>query len=247
MRHAVIRLLPTLDADGPEQMARDEALLEVATGTTLRLYRWDPPTVSLGCFQDHAASTSGLPPGMAVVRRITGGGAIWHQHEVTYALAGVLGHDGLPQRARDLYPLIHGAVLAALARRGAGLTSQPQSTGDRRYQAEPRCFASPAADDLVHADGGKALGSAARARGGRLVLHGSLKLASNAWDGAKVTGCGLDWETAAAALREGISGALGQPFVPSAWTPAELDAAARIRRDRYANDAWVVRRSGPRP
>jgi lipoate-protein ligase A len=228
-------------------MARDEALLETASVTTLRLYAWDPPAVSLGCFQDHAASTAGLPAGLAVVRRITGGGAIWHQHEVTYCLAGVLGCDGLPERARDLYPLVHGSVLAALARAGAGLALQPQSTGDRRYQAEPRCFASPAADDLVHADGGKALGSAARARGTRVVLHGSLKLASNAWDGAAVTGCGLDWERAAAALREGMCGALGRPLVVGEWTPAELEAAARIRRERYTDDAWVVRRSGPRP
>lgn len=243
----MIRLLPTLSADGPEQMARDEALLEAAAVTTLRLYRWDPPTVSLGCFQDHAAIRAALPPGTALVRRITGGGAIWHQHEVTYCLAGELGRDGLPGRARDLYPLIHGAVLAALARRGAGLALQPQSTGDRRYQAEPRCFASPAADDLVHADGGKALGSAARARGGRFILHGSLKLASNPWDGGAVTGCGLGWEAAAAALREGVCGALAMALQPGDWTPVEVEAAGRIRRERYADDAWVVRRSGPRP
>ncbi|MBN8526995.1 MAG: hypothetical protein J0M02_16800, partial [Planctomycetes bacterium] len=154
----MIRLLPTLIADGPEQMARDEALLEAAEGPTLRLYRWEPMAVSLGCFQEHAASTARIPAGVAVVRRITGGGAIWHADEVTYCLAGRLGADGLPSRARDLYPLVHGAVLAALARRGASLALQPASVGDRRYAAEPRCFASPAADDLVHADGGKALG-----------------------------------------------------------------------------------------
>ncbi len=243
----MIRLLPTLTADGPEQMARDEALLELSGPTTMRLYRWDPPTVSLGCFQDHAATTTGLPAGTAVVRRITGGGAIWHEHEVTYALAGVLGRDGLPERARDLYPLIHGAVLASLARRGAGLALQPTSTGDRRYQAEPRCFASPAADDLVHADGGKALGSAARARGARCVLHGSLKLASNRWDGQAVTGCGLDWDSAAAALREGVCAALGLPLLPGEWTSEEMRGAERIRQERYGDDAWVVRRDGPRP
>lgn len=243
----MIRLLPTLTADGPEQMARDEALLEAAPCTTLRLYRWSPMAVSLGCFQDHAASTAGLPPGTAVVRRITGGGAIWHADEVTYCLAGRLGQDGLPARARDLYPLVHGAVLAALARRGAALALQPQSTGDRRYAAEPRCFASPAADDVVHADGGKALGSAARARGERVIMHGSLKLQSNAWDREAVTGCGLDWESAAAALREGMCGALGLPLVPGAWQPAEEAAAARIRGERYGDDAWVRLRTGPRP
>lgn len=243
----MIRLLPTLIADGPEQMARDEALLEASQGSTLRLYRWEPMAVSLGCFQEHAASTARIPAGVAVVRRITGGGAIWHADEVTYCLAGRLGSDGLPARARDLYPLVHGAVLAALARRGARLAMQPESVGDRRYAAEPRCFASPAADDLVHADGGKALGSAARARGDRFILHGSLKLRSNDWDGPAVTGCGLSWDAAAAALREGVAGMTGAPLSPGGWTAAELAAAARIRRERYGDDAWVVRRSGPRP
>lgn len=243
----MIRLLPTLMADGPEQMARDEALLEAAACATLRLYRWQPMAVSLGCFQEYAASTADLPPGVAVVRRITGGGAIWHADEVTYCLAGILGRDGLPARARDLYPLIHGAVLAALARRGAQLALQPHSTGDRRYAAEPRCFASPALDDVVHADGGKALGSAARARGERCILHGSLKLQSNAWDAAAVTGCGLTWDAAAAALREGVCAALAQPLIPGTWTDEELAAAARIRGERYGDDAWVVRRAGPRP
>jgi lipoate-protein ligase A len=242
-----IRLLPDLDADGPEQMARDEALLGLAAGTTLRLYRWTPPTVSLGCFQDHAAIAPRLPPGTPLVRRITGGGAIWHQHEVTYCLAGILGEGGLPGAARGLYPLIHGAVLAALARRGATLTLQAETTGDRRYAAEPRCFASPAADDVVHADGGKALGSAARARGTRVVLHGSLKLASNAWDLDAVRGCGLEWPAAASALREGICAALERPLVAGTWTDQEIAAAQRIRSERYAGPAWVERREGLRP
>jgi lipoate-protein ligase A len=242
-----MRLLPTLDADGPEQMARDETLLALAGPCSLRLYRWTPPALSLGCFQDFAASTARVPPGTAVVRRITGGGAIWHEHEVTYCLAGALGADGLPERARDLYPLIHGAVLAALARREARLDLQSETVGDRRYAAEPRCFASPAADDLVHADGGKVLGSAARARGGRVILHGSLKLASNAWDGPAVAGCGLSWEDAAAALREGVCAALGAPLSPGEWSAAELAETARLRTARYGDRAWVERREGLRP
>jgi lipoyl(octanoyl) transferase len=243
----MIRLLPEVESDGARQMALDEALLESGAGLALRLYRWSPPAVSLGCFQDYAAIAPRLPGGLAVVRRITGGGAIWHQHEVTYALAGDLGRDGLPARTAELYPLIHGAVLTALAQRGAHLAAQAQSVGDRRYRDEPRCFASPAADDLVHADGGKVLGSAARARGSRVLLHGSLKLASNPWDAGAVTGCGLAWPDAAAALCAGIAAALAQPVMPGPFSDAELAAAERIRAARYGDDGWVVRRSGPRP
>jgi lipoate-protein ligase A len=245
-----LRLLPDLSADGPTQMAADEALLAAAEGPTLRLYRWQPATVSLGYFQDHGAiaarlAQDGLTP--PLVRRITGGGAIWHQHEVTYALVGTLGAGGLPVRTADCYRLIHGSVAAALGRRGASLGLQTRSVGDRRYAEEPRCFASPAMDDLVAATGGKALGSAARTRGGRVLIHGSLKLASNPWDGEAVAGCGLDWDSAAAALREGLAQALGAALEPGAWSAAELAERRRIAAERYGDDGWVVRRSGPRP
>jgi lipoate-protein ligase A len=227
-------------------MALDEALLEAAQCLTLRLYTWQPPAVSLGYFQDYPTIASALPPGIDVVRRITGGGAIWHEHEVTYSLVGWLGRDGLPGSTRDLYGPFHGAIRAELARHGATLVAQPETVGDRRYRDEPRCFASPAADDLVHADGGKTLGSAARARGQRVLLHGSLKLASNPWDGPVVTGCGLDAATAANCLVAGIATALGQSPVAGQLTASEQAAAQRIAADRYATTAWVRERSGPR-
>ncbi|HEX3134679.1 MAG TPA: hypothetical protein VHX44_14005 [Planctomycetota bacterium] len=243
----MLRLLPFLDADGATQMAADEALLEAATAPSLRLYRWSPATVSLGYFQEHALIAPHLPPGMALVRRITGGGAIWHEHEVTYCLVGTLGQDGWPERVRDCYPLLHRALRLALRQAGTTLDSQDESIGDRRYRDEPRCFASPAADDLVAGDGGKVLGSAGRVRGNRVLVHGSLKLASNPWDGAAVSGCGLSFERAAAVMTEAFAAALGQMPKPGAWTTDELAARERIRAVRYDDDGWVVARRGPRP
>ncbi len=242
----MLRLLPLLEAPGATQMATDEALLGCALVPTLRLYTWSPATVSLGYFQDYASIARQLPAGMPVVRRITGGGAIWHEHEVTYALIGVLGEAGLPARTKDLYPLVHGAIREALARRGAPLIAQAETVGDRRYSEEPRCFASPAADDLVHADGGKSLGSAARARGGRVLLHGSLKLASNPWDDAAVAACGLSAGDAAAALIEGLCNALAQPVSEGNLTTTELSERDRLSYERYATDDWVKLRQGPR-
>ena len=243
----MLRLLPFLDADGATQMAADEALLEVAAAPALRFYHWTPATVSLGYFQDHASIAPLLPAGMPLVRRITGGGAIWHEHEVTYCLVGTLGQDGWPQRVRDCYPLLHGALRAGLRHAGATLESQPDSVGDRRYRDEPRCFASPAADDLVHGEGGKVLGSAGRVRGERVLIHGSLKLASNPWDGAAVRGCGLSFERAAAVMTEAFAAARGQVPTAAGWTADEVAARERIRAGRYDDDGWVVARRGPRP
>jgi lipoate-protein ligase A len=247
----MLRLLPLLTADGPTHMATDEALLEAAAVPTLRLYRWQPATVSLGYFQDYQAVRAALPLDHGrpppVVRRITGGGAIWHQHEVTYCLVGRLGADGLPARVRDLYPLLHGALLAGLRAHGASLERQPAPAGDRRYRDEPRCFASPASDDLMTPGGAKVLGSAARARGERVLVHGSLKLESNPWDGGQASGCGLDFAAAAAVLEQAVAGALATTLEAGALEAAELAVRARILAERYGDDAWVCERRGPRP
>ena len=83
-------------------MAVDSALLATATAPTLRLYAWQPHAVSLGYFQ--ALSDFGdLPPGTPVVRRTTGGGAIFHGDELTYSLAldAIALPSGLAARARE--------------------------------------------------------------------------------------------------------------------------------------------------
>ena len=77
-------------------MAVDETLLESAaetSATTLRFYRWDRPTLSLGYFQQTADRTQ--HPESAdcpLVRRSSGGGAIVHDHELTYSLAAAKPH-----------------------------------------------------------------------------------------------------------------------------------------------------------
>ncbi len=243
----MLRVLPMLDADGPTQMAADEAMLEASDESSMRLYRWTPATVSLGYFQDYSTVAKQLPPSMPVVRRITGGGAIWHEHEVTYCLTATAGQDGFPVRVRDAYTLLHGAVLSGLRHALATLTMQPASIGDRRYRDEPRCFASPAADDVVTDTGGKVLGSAGRQRGNRILIHGSLKLASNPWDGDSVAGCHLDFSAAATVLQNALAAALGQTANAGTWTTTELAARQRILHERYGTDAWVVHRQGPRP
>ncbi|MBA2481712.1 MAG: lipoate--protein ligase family protein [Planctomycetes bacterium] len=244
-----LRLLPLITADGASQMALDEALLDAARGPTLRIYRWAEPTVSLGYFQDHGSVVASLPvqDPPRVVRRITGGGAIWHEHEVTYCLVANRGMAGVPADTRALYAQLHGEVLEELAHRGAALDLQRGTTGDRRYRDEPRCFASPAENDLVASAGGKALGSAARTRGARILVHGSLKLASNRWDLGAVAACGLSTDDAVTALITGLARAIGVEPSPGDISAEETAARDRILQERYATSDWVQRRIGPRP
>lgn len=94
-------------------MAADEALLESAINdglATVRVYAWSEPTVSLGYFQraDEIAADPQLA-GLAAVRRLSGGGAILHHHEITYSLAIPATHPllcsdrtGNPKRKRGM-------------------------------------------------------------------------------------------------------------------------------------------------
>ena len=194
----MLRILSPLVGDGPTQMTTDEALLQCAPmhdAAVLRTYTWSPATVSLGYFQDFDSVAASLPHNVPVVRRITGGGAIWHEHEITYSLIAHAGRD-VPARSSDLYHLIHQAIAHELRKRGASIGHQAETSGDRRYRDEPRCFASPASDDLIHPNGGKVLSSAVRTRGDYVLLHGSLKTASNDWDQEVTASCELPPEEA---------------------------------------------------
>ena len=107
----ILHILRDPALDGPTNMARDEHLLhsEALRPAVLRLYAWTPPTISLGYFQRYA-DVARLPAdvrNLPVVRRITGGGAILHDREVTYCL--VL-DDSVPvatQPPLALYQLVH--------------------------------------------------------------------------------------------------------------------------------------------
>ena len=99
-------LLSDSPARGPWNMALDDALLETADADglcVLRLYAWDPPTLSFGRnepalrrYDRDAIAQRGL----ATVRRPTGGRAVWHHREVTYAVTAPVATFG---SLRDTY------------------------------------------------------------------------------------------------------------------------------------------------
>jgi lipoate-protein ligase A len=174
-----LRVLRDEPAPAAWNMAVDDALLQRATEPTLRLYGWWPHAVSLGWFQ-RFAEFADLPPGTPIVRRRTGGGAIHHGDELTFAL--VLPADLLPRDVAASYVLLHDAIRAALA--DCGIACERLDAG---HAPTPRpitrwCFAEPGRDDLVTARG-KLLGSAQRrvqTPSPRVLHHGSLVVSTPA-------------------------------------------------------------------
>jgi lipoate-protein ligase A len=171
-------LLDSMGSSGAVNMAIDAGLLALAERTGrafLRLYRFDPPCLSFGRNEpvtgyDRAAIAR---LGVDVVRRPTGGRAVWHEHEVTYAVAvPIAAFGGL----RLAYEAIQGWLAAALRTLGAEATLAPPGSlpGARRGA----CFAAPVGGEVL-VDGRKLVGSAQAHRGRALLQHGSVLLAGS--------------------------------------------------------------------
>ncbi len=88
------RIIKTINDSGAKQMAVDEAILKARiknkVPNTLRFFTWEPLCVTIGFFQslkEEVDIEKARSMGVDVVRRYTGGGAVLHEHELTYSLA----------------------------------------------------------------------------------------------------------------------------------------------------------------
>lgn len=260
---------------GTWNMAVDEALLLDAAehaSASLRFYRWNEPTLSLGYFQHyedrelHAASRN-----CAVVRRQTGGGAILHDRELTYSLVLPPGHPLTRQNER-LYQIVHEVFVQSLWLP----TSQPNELPHLHIRGEG--FARPPADEpflcfqrrakgdvvFVSDTSGsiavslsqnpspamadwKIIGSAQRRHQGAVLQHGSL-LIERSPSAPELLGLhDLEGRSAAqdaviSAVASGLSNVLALRLHPSEL-PAELESiATRIANNKYGMPAWTKRR-----
>lgn len=132
------RLITGFDLPGHRQMALDEALLEsVIRGgaPVVRLYTWRPATLSLGVNQpiagvDRAACRE---RGFGLVRRITGGRAVLHQHELTYAVIAPRSDPRVSGGMIESYRKISAALVRGLRMLGADVAlAEPDTELVRR-------------------------------------------------------------------------------------------------------------------
>lgn len=168
--------LPPCSLSGSWQMAIDAWLLERISqgergGPLLRFYRWSGPTLSLGRHQrtlDPRWLRLAMEGRLTLVRRPSGGSAVLHGGDLTYALIW----PDPPRRRREAYHLSCLWLQEAFAAMG-----QPLEFGDSPCRADqPNCFASSTAADLVHGNGQKRIGSAQFWKRGCLLQHGSVAI-----------------------------------------------------------------------
>lgn len=268
------RLLETGPAPGAWNMAVDEALLEaVGRGDappTLRFYGWDPPALSLGFFQDREREVDlegCAAQGFDCVRRPTGGRAVLHAAEVTYAVVVPEGQAGVGGSVSESYRAIGEGLAAGLKRLGVPAEMAPaERRGGARSAA---CFAAPSFYELVVA-GRKLVGSAQVRRCGAILQHGSILLS---FDAEQLLRClavpagpgrerlrrGLATHVAsleqvlgrtpgfaevAAAVAAGMGEAFGVILESGQLSLAEQARAAELAREKYTSETWNGRRPG---
>lgn len=266
---ATWRLLLDGERDGASNMAIDEAILEaVIRGNslpTLRFYGWSPPCLSLGRNQPLAEANLAAcrAAGVDVVRRPSGGQAVLHAEELTYAVA-LLQSD----------PRSEGGVLEGYRRLSEGLLTGLWQLGVEAVQAlatrqadgppSPICFDRPSDYEITLA-GRKLIGSAQWRRRGGVLQHGSLpltgdltrivdlvvlgerdpeverrRLAGRVISLAEARGKGVSFADAASGLAQGLATTLNLVLVPGDLSSEEQALAAKLRT-RYTGDEWTAR------
>lgn len=241
---------------GAENMAQDEALLYEAdrTGAAfLRLYRWTPPCLSFGRNEPARARYDRVAIerlGFDVVRRPTGGRAVWHEHELTYAVAAPVAAFGT---LRASYRAIHERLAAALRRLGAAAALAADRAAPALDDVSGACFAAPVGGEVVVA-GRKLVGSAQVRHGSAFLQHGSMLLDGtqqrlqaisrqpSAVSGhttlSAILGRSVSFEEVASA----IAAAWACPLVPSAHPPTTARESFRVRPSAFADPSWTWRR-----
>lgn len=260
-------------ARGSWNMAVDESILESASAgkvlPTLRLYAWNPACLSLGYAQ--SISDVDIPRlearGWEMVRRPTGGRAILHCDELTYAIAAPTSEPCLTGNLLESYQRISEALLLAL-----NMLSIPAERLEKplikstSVDQNPVCFERPSNYEITY-HGKKIIGSAQARRRDGVLQHGSLPLfgdlsritkvltypddLSRSESGVRlltrattletILGHPVSWDDAAQAFMAAFQQCLNLDFEIGELTPAEQIRTEELEKNKYALPSWSGR------
>ena len=256
------RFFDTGPLDGPGNMALDEALLSCfdpkSSRPVFRLYGWSPPAFSVGKFQRPGdvldldrCSRDGVP----VVRRVTGGGCIYHAEELTYSIVCAPEHISGVEGVKESYRKLCGFLLIAYRNLGLepAFAVESDQVSQRLGEKTPLCFAGTEEYDITI--GGRKLGGNAQRRTrGIIFQHGSIPLRDSLAAAAPYLRGDIGAAGGAASLEdlgvndspERIKNRLAEAFAenlgialtlaePVEW---ERHMSAMLLETKYRADAW---------
>ncbi len=195
------RFVTTPPLTGQDNMRYDAQTLErVGLGElppTVRFFRFREPTVTYGHLQKIGSIRPLVPQGWDTAQRPTGGGLVFHEHDLCLSLCWRKGQSPIPPRPREMYRWIH-----AVIRKGLGGHLQTASCADACAEKKPfalrDCFKEPVGYDLLSGSE-KVVGGALRSTREAVLYQGSIQIPMA--------------EPAAEALRRALDEALTDPHV----------------------------------
>mgnify|MGYP001583399874 FL=1 len=262
------RIVETEPLDADENMALDEAIFNCFCDTpaalpVFRIYQWDSPAFSIGASQipgRHLDLRKCRSYGISCVRRMTGGGIIFHDREITYSLVIPKAFYGLPKEVAASFKKICEFIMIFYRRLGlspAFAVGQPYGG----FIGEPAefCFAGREKYDIVI--GGKKIGGNAQKRCQKAVFqHGSIPLSIDRKRIAEFTlgECAKELSGATALnelsshlvsqeelislLKESFIEAFSVSKTENFLKKEELLLARKLKKEKYSNDAWNIER-----
>lgn len=251
-----------------ENMAIDEAIFQETVKNkkppTLRFFGWHPAAVSIGYFQELKTEINFNQcqwSGVDIVRRITGGKAVYHHDEVTYSLTAGSSAKIFPGNISGTYEKISLCLARGLSELGinAHLAEGEKSAASKKKNGSSCCFSIPSGNELL-VDGRKICGSAQMRTHGGFLQHGSLlmtfdpvetaALILSSWASEpaeklrrsvtavnEVISSPVSPERLCAVLQKGFINELGIDLSEEPLTPAEKELSACLV-EKYESHAW---------
>lgn len=231
-------------------MAIDEVLLSSRV-PVLRFYQWEPCAVSIGRYQnlDEIDLEFCINNNIDVVRRITGGKAVLHEKELTYAF--IIDKEMMPRSIIGSYKIISSAIIQGL--RVLGLNSEMNSSKIKNRD-NPVCFQEPSFNELT-INRKKFIGSAQIRKKGKLLQHGSIltgidtekhsscfKKKPEADDLRKrITYIDIPEEKLKSAIKQGFSGYFNTSLNERSLRNREISEAKELAIMKYKSEDWHYR------
>ncbi len=255
------RFIYTGKQDCYSNMALDEAiLLSVKSGaspTTVRVYRWEEASVSVGYRQKILADYSSPVP---LVRRPTGGRAVFHDDEYTVSVIGR--NDSFKDFGNMLatYMAISSSILAGLALFGVEGSLVPKDRPAIKSKKTPICFDISSVYEIL-CFGKKIVGSAQRRLKDAFLQQSSIPLFIDTQkfppmsdifkDGERFSLASSniaflrqfistfpEEESIVLAFKKGFESELGVKFEEGGLTTAELETAESLKHEKYLTNEW---------
>jgi len=262
MKHSIWRFIDSGSLNAAQNMALDEALLlqfqPESSLPVVRIYRWEPHALSLGRFQD-AAEVLNLDRcrcfNMPIVRRISGGGTVYHAEEFSYSIICAPHHLPESTSIKQAYRLLNSFLIAFYRNFGLDADFSVNSVTDMNIPMHsPFCYAGRETFDILI--GGRKIGGNAQRRLRNVIFqHGSIPLLNRSQEGVqfmkkpppdfsrRVTsladeGVNLADDMLVYPLKQSLQSALCIELIDSDPDEAELEYADRLESDKYCRDMW---------